>query len=50
MNPDERAELLDLCQRILKEQDHEKFSDLILQLEVLLEFFHPAEEPEVTSP
>ena len=44
MEPQGRLYLLALCERIISEQDHDKFTDLILQLEVLLDFSYPAEE------
>lgn len=40
---------MDLCERIIKEQDGDRFTDLIVELEILLEFFHPAEEAKITS-
>jgi hypothetical protein len=49
MKPEERAYLLTLCDRITREQDPGKFTELILQLEVLLDFFHPAEEVKIMS-
>jgi hypothetical protein len=49
MKPEERAYLLTFCDRITREQDPGKFTELILQLEVLLDFFHPAEEVKIMS-
>lgn len=49
MKADERAKLMSLCERIIKEQDRDKFTELILELEILLEFFHPAEGTKLTS-
>ena len=37
MTPDEREHLHILCERIAKEQDGEKFSELVRQLNELLE-------------
>lgn len=49
MKAEERAKLSSLCERIMKEQDHVKFAELILELDVLLTSFHPAEETQVSS-
>lgn len=38
-----RKHLFLLCDRISKEKDRAKFTALILQLEILLEGFHPNE-------
>lgn len=50
MTPDEQEEMNLLCQRIIEEQDHGKFMDLVRQLNQLLEHKRrrverPAETP-----
>jgi len=40
---------LPLRERIISEQDPDKFTDLIEQFEALLDFFHPAEEVKTSS-
>lgn len=37
MTPDERERMQILCERIAKEQDHKKFSELVSQLNDLLD-------------
>ena len=49
MEPQEGLYLLALCERIISEQNHDTFTDLILQLEVLLDFSYPAEEVRTSS-
>lgn len=49
MKAQERLYLLPLCERIISEQNHDTFPDLILQLEVLLDFSSPAEEVKTSS-
>lgn len=49
MRADERASLFEVCKRIIQEQDRDKFTELILELEILLEFFHPAENTNLSS-
>jgi|GraSoiStandDraft_50_1057286.scaffolds.fasta_scaffold593479_1 hypothetical protein len=46
MEPEERAHLVSLCDRIEREQDVEKFTALILELEVAIEIFLPAQNEE----
>jgi hypothetical protein len=36
MTPDERERMAILCERIAKEQDHDKFTELVMQLDALL--------------
>jgi hypothetical protein len=36
MTPDEREQMAILCERIAKEQDHDKFVELVRQLDALL--------------
>jgi len=38
MRPDEQEQMNLLCQKIIEEQDHEKFMDLVRQLNDLLEY------------
>lgn len=45
----ERLHLMALCERIISEQNPDRFTDLVLQLEVLLDYFHPAEELKIPS-
>jgi len=47
MKPEERDHLLNLCHRIHNEHDPDRFTELICELEALLDFFHPAEELEL---
>ena len=37
MTPDERERMAVLCERIAKEQDHQKFTDLVEDLNKLLD-------------
>jgi hypothetical protein len=37
MTPDERERMAILCERIAKEQDHEKFTELVDELNQLLD-------------
>lgn len=37
MNPDERERLMSLCEKIAKETNHKKFTELTLELSYLIE-------------
>ena len=47
MKPEQREHLLSLCHRVEHEEDPETFTQLICELEVLLDVFYPREEPHL---
>jgi hypothetical protein len=50
MTPEERERMHILCERIAKEQDQEKFSELVSQLNDLLDNKVQRLEPNSTQP
>lgn len=49
MTPDERERMHSLCEQIAKEQDHEKFTKLVQELNDLLDHKEKQLEPPATE-
>lgn len=49
MQPEERAYLLNLCERIAREQDRDKFTQLLQELEVALDSLHLTDQGPKTA-
>jgi len=50
MSPEARQRVMSLCVRITTERDRDKFTELVQELDVLLEFLHSTEQTQSRRP